>query len=123
MNHQDWNVLVINKSKQTESNKSHNNNNTNKKPETMDVFDKKKKSKVISIKLSKYISQKRLTEPNKENGDKYIICHSVKDLASKINCNVIDVKKCETPNSPYNPQVLNKIKRYLNININTFNEN
>tara|TARA_B110000208_G_C11564015_1_gene356442 strand:- start:24 stop:392 length:369 start_codon:yes stop_codon:yes gene_type:complete len=122
MNHQDWNTIVIKKKQQpkqpTSSNKSFKKGGT---PETFDVFDKNKKNKkLISSKLAKHISQKRCSEPNSEIGDKHEKCNSVKLLAQKINCNVVDVRKCEISNSEYDHKVLNKIKRYLNINSNTF---
>ena len=109
MNHQDWEQITINN--KPKINKKIQKKTVRKLESTaMDVDDlgnghKLKKKKVIDSKLSREINEKRLLKNFKTQ----------KDLANRLNINIVEVRRCETIGSTYNVDVLNKIKRVLGI--------
>lgn len=80
----------------------------NTKPKKLDITDNPKVKKIDGG-TAKLIREKRLA----------MGYNSQKEFAKKINANIADVRNCETTNCVYNPQILNKIKRVLQINKHT----
>ena len=110
MNHQDWKQITINNKKPQNIKKVQRTTVQKLQSTAMDVDDlgnglKLKKKKVIDAKLSREINEKRLLKDFKTQ----------KDLANRLNVNIVEVRRCETVGSTYNVDVLNKIKRVLGI--------